>query len=48
MDAYSERKAVIGETLVARRAGRKLAASATNRSAAVTAANVIGSFGRTL
>jgi len=45
---YSARSAVVGDTLVARRAGRKLATAAISSNPAATAANVIGSFGRTL
>jgi hypothetical protein len=47
MKAYSARSAITGDTLVARRAGTALASSATSSSAAATATNVIGSFGRT-
>jgi hypothetical protein len=45
--SHPARSAIVGDTLIARHAGSKLAINATSRSAAVTAMNVIGSCGRT-
>ena len=44
---YWARRAIVGETLIARHAGTRLAISAMSSSAAATATKVIGSVGPT-